>query len=170
VSIENKIGEYKMPRDVMTTVYKFEELSESAKERARDWWRDGMEFSWSDESRESIEAFCAQFGIHLKDWSVGPYQGFYWRAEFDNSNFRGMKLRDFEREKYPTGYCLDATLSITFYDVFKKTGDAKFAFDCAMDEGFKDWRDDMERQLGDDYIDDCLIANEYEFTESGKVV
>jgi hypothetical protein len=158
-----------MPRDMVTTVYKFEELSESAKERARDWWRNGMEFAWNDESRESIHAFCAQFGIRLKDWRVGPYESFHWSAEYDNSNFRGIRLRDLERESYPTGYFLDASMSIAFYDTFKFTGDAKYAFEHALDAGFRDWRNDMEWQMSDEYIDETIIANEYEFTESGHI-
>jgi hypothetical protein len=159
-----------MPRDTILTLYKFEELSESAKEKARDWWRDGIEFAWTDEGLESIKAFCAQFGIKLTDWSVGPYYPYSYRlSDYDNSNFRGIKLRDLTRENYPTGYCIDADMSIEFYDTFKKTGDAKYSFEQAIEQGFISIRNDMESQLEDDYIDDCLIANEYEFTELGRI-
>lgn len=159
-----------MPKDVTVKVYRFEELSDDAKEIARDWWRNGMEFSWGDESLDSIRAFCAQFGIRLRNWNIGPFCPVdYELSEYDNSNFRGMKLRDFERECYPTGYCLDATLSIEFYDTFKKTGDAKRAFESAIHAGFIAWRDDMEYQTEPEHIDDCLIANDYEFTEDGSI-
>jgi hypothetical protein len=159
-----------MPRDMLIQVYQFDELSESAKERARDWWRDGMEFAWRDESLDSIRTFCAQFGIELRAWSIGPYYPIdYSLSEYGNANFRGMKLRDFTRENYPTGYCLDASLSIAFYDTFKKTGDAKHAFECAIETGFRDWREDMEYQLSDESVDEALVCNEYEFTENGKL-
>ena len=159
-----------MPKDVTIQVFKFDELSESAKENARDRWRDGMEFAWRDEAKDSIRAFLGQFGIKLTEWNVGPYQPFSYRlSEYDNSNFRGMKLRDFERENYPTGYCLDADMSIEFYDVFKKTGDAMHAFECAIESGFIGWRNDMEWQVSDEYIDECLEINEYEFTENGEI-
>lgn len=159
-----------MARDITVTLYKFDELSEKAKEKARDCWRDGMDFSWGSESRESIEAFCNQFGIKLLYWSVGPYIYYNYKlSEYDNGNFRGINLKSLERENYLTGYFLDASLSIEFYDVFKKTGDAKYAFKQAVEQGFIEWRNDMEFQLSDDYIDDCLIANEYEFTKNGDM-
>lgn len=159
-----------MPKDVTIQVFKFVELSESAKERARQWWRDGMEFAWSDESLDSIRAFCAQFGIKLRGWNIGPYFPIdYMLSDYDNSNFRGMKLRQFTRENYPTGYCLDAGMSIAFYDEFKRTGDAKSAFEHAVYQGFKEWRDDMEYQMSDEAIDELLEINYYEFTESGSI-
>ena len=160
-----------MPREITITLYQFDELpTEKAKERARDWWRSsGTDLAWSEESRQSIEVFCGQFGIRLLDYQVGPYNPFYFRlSDYDNSNFRGVSLTGLEREKYPTGYCLDADMSIAFYDVFKATGDAKSAFKEAVEEGFRCWRNDMEWQCTDEYIDDCLIANGYEFTESGN--
>ena len=151
------------------TIYKFDELpTERAKERARDWWREGMDFSWGDESRDSIQVFCKHFGVTLKSWSVGPYAPFDFSTNAEQSHFRGRRLRDFNRDHMPTGYCLDCTLWMTFYDVFKRTGDAKQAFNDALWEGFKDWRNDMESQMEDEHIDEMLTINEYEFTEEGK--
>jgi hypothetical protein len=151
------------------TIYKFDELpTERAKERARDWWRECADLSWSDESLDSIRAFCKHFGVTLKSWSVGPYAPFDFSTNAEQHHFRGKRLRDFKRDHMPTGYCLDCSLWMTFYDVFKGSGDAKAAFDAAMRAGFADWRADMESQLEDDYIDDVLAANEFEFTEEGK--
>ena len=161
-----------MPRKIAVTLYKFDELpTERAKERARDWWRSvGTDLAWNEESKQSIEAFCEQFGIRLLDYQVGPYNPFHYHlSDYDNSNFRCVKLKGLERENYPTGYCLDADMSIVFYDTFKETGDAKHAFDCAVIAGFEGWRQDMEWQCSNEYIDEHLIANGYEFTESGKI-
>jgi hypothetical protein len=150
------------------TIYKISELpTERAKERARDWWRYTAELVWMDESRESIQAFCKHFGVTLKTWSVGPYAPFDFSTNAEQSHFRGVRLRDFDRDHMPTGYCLDCTLWMTFYDRFKATGDAKQAFNDALREGFKDWRNDMESQMEDDYIDEAMEANGYEFTEEG---
>ena len=57
---------------------------------------------------------------------------------------------------------------MTFYDQFKATGSAKKAFDDALWQGFNAWHNDMESQLSDEFIDEHLIINEYEFTEDGK--
>lgn len=154
-------------RTIEQTIYTFEELSEEAKEKARDWWRSNGELFWNDEAKDSIRAFCDHFRVALKTWNIGPHCPIDYNAEYFNSHFRGMKLKDFNRDYMPTGYCLDCSLWITFYDQFKQTGSARKAFDAALYEGFKEWRADMEGQLEDEYIDEHLIVNGFEFTEHG---
>lgn len=153
---------------VQIDVFTFDELSEEAKEKAREWWRADCGFAWSDESRGSIEAFCDHFDVRLKNWEVCPYSSPIYSTDAENRHFRGLRLSQVDRDAMPTGYCLDATLWITFHDQFKKTGDAKGAFDAALWEAFKAWRDDMEWQLSDECVDELLTINEYQFEESGK--
>lgn len=155
-------------RTIEQTIYTFEELSEDAKEKARDWWREVGDLNWCDEAKDSIQTFCDYFGVALKNWNIGPYAPIDYHAEYFNSHFRGMKLRDFKRDNMPTGYCLDCSLWVTFYDEFKRTGSAKTAFDAALYQGFKDWKADLEGQMENDYIDEHLIVNQYEFTENGE--
>lgn len=157
-------------RTETVTIYKFDELTnpaaiERARERGRQWIAEDP--AWCDEARQSIEAFCEEFGVTLKEWSVGAYAPIDYSTNAANEHFRGRKLREFKRDYMPTGYCLDCDLWQTFYDEFKRAGDAKGAFDTALDAGFKAWREDLEGQLEDEYIDDFLTANEYEFTEDG---
>lgn len=154
-------------RKIETVVYKFNELSESAKERARDWYRKDMPLHWMDESVDSITAFCGHFGVNLDDWRVDCWD-YDYTVTLRNKNFRGVKLLDFDRHHMPTGFYLDCNLWETFYDVFKATGDAKRAFDEALTVGFKAWRDDIRYQYTDEHVDGMLTANEFEFTESGE--
>ena len=152
-------------------IYKFDELpDEAARETARQWWRGISDYLWMEESRESIDAFCSEFGVYLTSWSVGAFAPFEYATNAKNEHFRGRRLREFKRDHMPTGYCLDCSLWVTFYDEFKRTGDAKGAFDAALWEGFKDWRNDLEWQLSDEYIDEHLTANEYEFDEDGRAI
>lgn len=154
---------------VQIDIFTFDELSESAKEKAREWWHSDCDaLAWSDESRGSIKAFCDHFGVKLKEWEVCPYSSPIYSTDAENRHFQGLRLSQVDRDAMPTGYCLDATLWITFYDHFKKTGDAKGAFDAALWEAFKEWRDDMEWQLSDECVDELLTINEYRFEESGK--
>ena len=154
---------------VQIEVFTFDELSEEAKETARQWWGSDCEpLAWSDESLGSIKDFCEHFGVQLKDWSVGPYECPSYSTTAENRHFRGLRLSQVDKNAMPTGYCLDATLWVTFYDHFKRTGDAKGAFDAALWEAFKEWRDDMEWQLSDECIDELLMINQYRFTEDGK--
>lgn len=157
-------------KTVTINIYTFDELSEKAKDRAREWWRETMEFSWGEESLESIKTFCDHFDVTLKDWSVGPYCAPYYSTDAANSHFRGIQLSDIDRDAMPTGYYIDAVLWGTFYDVFSQTGDAKEAFHCALIEAFDTWRKDMEYELSDESIASMLTAtDEYHFTETGKV-
>ena len=150
-------------------IYSFDELSDKAKDKARSKYRENCEFFWCDEAKDSINAFCEHFGVKLTQWNVGPYSTPDYSAEYFNSHFRGLKLKDFQRDHMPTGYCLDCDLWMTFYDEFKATGSAKKAFDKALWVGFIGWRNEMESQLEDDYIDEHLMINEYEFTEDGDI-
>lgn len=151
-------------------LYKFQELpTDAARERARERGRQWISEDpvWCEESRQSIKAFCEHFGVTLEEWSVGAYSPIDYCTNAENHHFRGVKLRDIDRDAMPTGYCLDCTLWQTMYDNFKRTGSAKVAFEAALDAGFRDWRADLESQLEDEYIDDFLTANEYEFDADG---
>jgi hypothetical protein len=155
------------------TLYKFPELpGDEAKEAARAWGRQCVDNDppWGDESRQSIQTFCADFGVTLKGWSVSAGSYVYTLPKLDNSTFRGLKLRDVKRDNMPTGYCIDCTLWETFHDEWERTGDPKHAFNEAVRAGFKAWADDWDASLSDEAIDDFLTANEYEFTEEGDRV
>ena len=149
------------------TLYTINELSEGARERALSDYRARIEYFWVDDTRESIEIFCDHFGVSLTRWHVDSC-----RYDFDtdatNLHFRGVKLRDFKRDHMPAGYCLDCDLWQTFFDVFKKTGDAKGAFDAALNAGFAAWRDDMGSQESAEYIGETLHANGWRFFADGR--
>ena len=155
-------------RVIEQTIYQFDELSDKAKETARESFRD-LEYGWLVESRQSIEAFCAAFNVSLLDYSVGAHYPFCYKTDASNANFRGKKLSQFNRDYMPTGYCLDNTIWMAFYDEFRTTGDAKYAFNEALYAGFMSWREDMEYQTTDEYIDDYILENGYEFYENGKL-
>lgn len=61
-----------MPRDKVTKVYKFEELSDEAKEKAREWYtQDDYPFDeWWDCTYEDFQIICEILGIELKTSAV----------------------------------------------------------------------------------------------------
>lgn len=62
-------------RDARIRVYKFDELSEQAKEKAREnWVSKGGPYYWTREARQTIEAFEKEFGVKIKDWSYSSYR------------------------------------------------------------------------------------------------
>ncbi len=60
-----------MPEVICTTVYRFPELSDVAKEKARSWYRElGPHDDWWDAVYEDFERICEILGIRLKTTPV----------------------------------------------------------------------------------------------------
>ena len=154
------------------TTYSFSELSESTKSRALDDYRsNGFEYAWQDESRESLDAFCALFGVEVKDWSISTWGQSYIKTDADNSHFRGWnKAKVSTIPEFLTGYCLDCDFIDAFKKEFDRTGNTLGAFNEAIDSGLAVWVKDMEWQESDEYIIDCIEANEYQFLENGMMI
>lgn len=151
-------------------VYTFNGLDEKAKDRARNWYSEGLEYPRYREAEESIKAFCSAFHVHVLDYEYGPFNSHnYIKTDAEPAHFRGLKLRDVDREAMRTGYCLDNTLQYAFYDAFKQTGDAFSAFKCALDAAISDIVADVEYYHSTEAIDEMLEVNGYEFTADGRV-
>jgi hypothetical protein len=127
-------------RTIETKIYAFHELSDKAKEVAREWWRscESMDPSWLDEHRNSLKAaLCNRFN----EDAVKESQGCEW-----------------------TGYTDDGILA----DNWDGTGEAPSErmirdwYDAALES-------ELESRMEAQYVDDCITANEYEFYESGKI-
>lgn len=55
-----------MARTVEKTVYKFNELSDEAKKKARDWWREGgLDYEWWEFCYDEFVTLCEFFGIEM---------------------------------------------------------------------------------------------------------
>jgi len=153
---------------VEVKVYKFEELSDSAKDTARQWFREGFDYPWFQDSMDSVKAFCKEFNIKVKDYEIGLWGHSYIDTDAENQHFRGLKLSEFKRDHMPTGYCLDCTLWETFVDTWKSTSDPLGAFKEAIHVAVRDIVSDMEYQDSDEAVDEMLVINEYDFDEDGR--
>lgn len=156
-------------RTQSVSIYQFEELPDYAKEKAREWFRDGNDYPWWGESLHSIKSFCKEFGVEIKDYQVGLCSYSYMDTDAENHHFRGLKLKDYKREDIPTGYILDCTLWETFHDTWKESGDPLRAFNEAINKAVKDIVSDMEYLDSDEAVDEMLIVNAYEFDEDGRL-
>lgn len=55
-----------MPQVIETTVYQLDELSDAAKDKARNWYRDGgFDWEWYDSVYDDFEVICGILGIDL---------------------------------------------------------------------------------------------------------
>lgn len=159
-------------RVVEEKIYQFEELEDEAKERAREWWRGVADYPFHDENIKSIKEFCAHFGVTLKDWAIYG-RGEHLTTNAENCHFRGYTLADSKalstRGYFPdSGLWLDGTMIQSFYEDFKKTGDALYSFQQALESALRAITEDIDYQFSDEAVDEMLIINEYEFTETGK--
>lgn len=59
-----------MPKTITQTVYKFSELSDDAKESAKDEYKESFGYVWNMEALESIKALAKHFGGKVKNYSI----------------------------------------------------------------------------------------------------
>jgi hypothetical protein len=65
-----------MPEIVQTTVYRLDELDQTAKDRARAWYRDiATDDDWNEFVYEDFESICATLGVRPKTRSVALMGG-----------------------------------------------------------------------------------------------
>ena len=181
-----------MPTNKCITVYKFDELSDDAKEKARGWFRDGaLDYEWWDDEY-MLEGWKEKYGIAFDmkkmyfDLDGSHY--LYWGKGgiwIENQNKLAKAI-------YGKGYQLLANSGLisSYFDThhygggsgrtelcvedFRSSESKDLPADC--DEWFKDlveeyWHflyKEMEYLLSDESIDETIRINEYEFTEEGK--
>lgn len=79
-------------RIIETKVYKYDELNDQAKSRARDWYRDGTAYStdFMDDILSSLKAVFKASGIKLTGWNLGAYNRNNY-VTFDLGDAGGLK-------------------------------------------------------------------------------
>ena len=205
-------------RSVTTNIYNFGELNETAKGKARQWFREASCEDWSDE-KKSIEAIGDVLHADRVDYSVGTTGYSYVEYVvilndeilsmegnraltwvFNNwiePTFRGKyygKLIPCEKSKeHPagfrhiyrnsnctkvfngiTGFYMDMNLYEAYAEMQKsvKKGNAivtVMGFLKLLEERLtSEWKNEMDYHDSDEYIDEMMEANGYEFYEDGK--
>jgi len=200
-------------------VYQFNELSESAKEKAREWYRESTYengFAWAEEAYDSIRKFCEIFGIAYHSSFFSNYSeanvsfsniddtilelsgkrllAYLWNNHSDlliqrktvhfcrmpdgskRFNCVGMNSGKYvskcqwEQSSCPiTGVCFDENLLAPMKKAVKEgySGTLEDLLSDCIDSWVKLAEEDCEWQLSDEYVDEQIEANSYEFTEDG---
>jgi hypothetical protein len=76
-----------MPKTLETTVYLYSELSENAKEKAANWFRETLDYEWYDSTQEDFHAFLDTIGFN--DVS-SQFSGFYSPGDGASFNYKGI--------------------------------------------------------------------------------
>lgn len=157
-------------RTVEVEVFKYAELEGKARERARDWYCEGLDYYWWDDSLASVKSFCDLFGVVVRDYSVGAFSPSWLTTNASNEHFRGWGKREINalKDENISGYYMDNVLTDAMIEMFALTGDAKESFEYAMDKAVEAIRDDMEYQYSEEAVSESMEANEYEFDQNGN--
>ena len=165
--------------------YTFDELSEKAKDAAKQDYFSGAGYSWSEDALASLKALAKAFGARLSEYQIDWFSSTYSSAEFDAPE---MSRREIGRllsalgtydkktlrghgECKLTGYCADE-------DALDGMRKAYFAGESdlgeLLQEGFRSWlkaaQADAEYQYSDEAFAEACEANDDEFDESGRML
>jgi len=163
--------------------YKFDELSDKAKERALDWWRQGaLDWDWFD----SVYEDASRVGIKITGFDTG-------RSCEITGDFIGTAEESAAKIIAEHGEDTDTAAEARHYQKtlaeFMATAEkdeygelATYALEADKEDIDKEFlravlesylvalREEAEHLQSDEVAEETIIANEYEFTEDGKLV
>jgi hypothetical protein len=94
----------KQMKTIEIKLYQFDELSEEAKEKAIEDYRDSnTEITWASENRDTMEKFADIFPIKIRDWSYGGRGegvSFYFTADDTIEELSGQRLATYIWNNY----------------------------------------------------------------------
>ena len=189
------------------TLYGYAGLSAPAQAMARDWYREGFDYPWAKDNRDSLEVFCQVFPVRARDWSYDSVSSAI-TPEFTGSDelagLCGVRLLAYLQNHYNqagiplpvfsqrrcfrgparkrlsrilmeesccplTGYHIDEVLLAPLREFLCRPDDRCFSellSDCLW-AWVRACRDDWANLLEDEAVAEMIIANEWEFTETG---
>lgn len=163
-------------KTIETKVYTIDELSDKAKEKAREWYKSGDDMPFlSEYLSEKLAELLKENGITYRDIPKVFYSLSYCQG--DGAMFEGVVFwGDYTAKIKQSGH---------YYHYNSK------AIDLLISDGYDEAPDDKQKEFNEIYIDICrtlekagyayiddensnenvdenIRANEYTFTESGK--
>ncbi len=175
-------------RTIEIQAYQFSELSEEAQERAMQWYRNGQCIDLDLEHCKEIliengylnpkieySGFCSQGdgASFMADIDTG---------EFLLGKYHSLNGVDFELKivSINSHYCHERTKRIEAFIYHATEEQIKLITELETElelsryelcRTIYNWLEaDYDYQTSDEYITECLIANEYEFDETGKAI
>jgi hypothetical protein len=198
-----------MARSIIKTVYPFNELSDSSKEKAREWFR---LFNTFEPEFDDFVQVAAILGITFKEAKRGGVDIFYsgFSSQGDGACYNGnysspttnppLLIREYapqDAELHRIADELEKIQAAHDYDIVAKTWhEGHYYHEYCMDtdvhmfdgddspvagtadavvkllRAFAKWiykqlNDMYDYEQSNEYVDECIVANEYEFYEDG---
>ena len=138
-------------RTIETKVYRYDELSEQAKENARNYLRDKLSGNRIDadayDYRNTLKKIEEIFGIKVRNWSVGCYSPTYFRFDFVNldediENEPKFLLRYLNRDVLPCIDCRKTYYAKNYYENHKIRKSRILSYpkyNCCITGAWTDW-------------------------------
>ena len=181
-------------REITVKAYKFDELSEAAQERALNAFRcSNVEFNWYEDTFGTIRAAGKLLGLEIDDIhfdtdlycifdahyryvrgaSAAVCKEFSWADDLHKvaKDLQALQKRHF----YSLSCAVTEGRSMNYYRCFRFGEDYECEDLGDIIDDFAHWarvllRDEYEYLTSDDAVKETIEANEYEFTEGGKLV
>lgn len=170
-----------MPRKIVKEIYKFDELKEKAKEKARDWYREhSLDYEWW----ESVYEDAKNIGLKITGFDIDRAVGA--EGKFTDSALDVAKAilkdhghmtetyknaRDFLEEmakKEKAYYAADED-----NEDFEGSEEAEELEKEFLNTLLQDYaqilRAEYKHLMSDEIVDESIVANEYEFNADGTV-
>ena len=181
-------------REITVKVYSFAELSDDAKKRALNAFRDiNVEFDWWEGSYYTIRAAGELLGLEIGDihFDTDSYCTFDADYEYARGAVKAVKAefpQDTElhgiaselqalqkRHFYSLSCAVTEGRSMNRYECFRFCEDYECEELGDIIDDFARWawvllRDEYKYLTSDEAVKEAIEANEYEFTEAGKLV
>lgn len=173
-------------RDITLKIYKFSELSDKAKERAKADFQTMNSYSMSGEALDSLQKLAEHFGGKMTDWQIDWFAGSYSSAEFDMPEMdkseiqeRLNRLGEYNPETLKgngecllTGCCTDEDAIDGFRMAFMRDGvtDLERLMQAAFVTWLKAQQSACEEEYTDAHFSETADANDYEYYDTGEQV
>ena len=184
-------------REMSVMVYSFDELSEDAQERALNAFRDiNVEYNWWRDTYDTIRTAGELIGLEIGDIHFDPYLYCIFNADYRYARgaVKAVKavcegfpwadalckvakdLQDLQKRHFYSLSCaVTEGRSMNYYRCFRFGEDYECEDLGDILDDFAHWarillRDEYRWLTSNDAIRETIEANEYEFTEDGKLV
>lgn len=158
-------------KQITIDTYSFKELEGKAKDKARDYYYRNVDYFWGDEHIEGVKRFLALFNVSLVNWAYDEYHADF-ETDINDCKFQGLNKKRVNAliKSFDVHYCAGGTLVIAFNESYSEHGSIKLAIEYALQQSGDDLKTDIAHHYTDESVQDYFDANEYFFTQDGKVI
>ena len=158
-------------KQITINAYSFNELEGKAQDKARNYYYENINYFWGDEHIGGVKRFLDLFNIILINWSYDEYHA-YFETNINDCKFQGFSKKRVNAliKSFDVSYCADETLVVAFNESYSEHGSIRLAIQEALRQSSLDLKNDIAYHYTDESMADYFEANEYFFTQGGKII